>query len=105
MTTVCEQHTHICIQTAVYADYNYAVIDQSTRINDDQTHTSKKCHLKPCDTQAVFWWGIAGVAKWAFDQLLKVVGHRVSQLSTRAFFHWPLPAKVLPTQRLQACGF
>ena len=36
MTTVCEQHTHICIQTAVYADYNYAVIDQSTRINDDQ---------------------------------------------------------------------
>ena len=37
MPTVCEQHTHICIQTAVYANYNYTVIDQSTRIiNDDQ---------------------------------------------------------------------
>ena len=36
MTTVCEQHTHICIQTAVYANYNYTVIDQSTRINDGQ---------------------------------------------------------------------
>ena len=37
MTTVCEQHTHICIQTAVYANYNYTVIDWSTRINGDQT--------------------------------------------------------------------
>ena len=37
MTTVREQHTHVCIQTAVYANYNYTVIDQSTRINNDQT--------------------------------------------------------------------
>ena len=36
MTSVCEKHTHICIQTAVYANYNYTVIDQSTRINDAQ---------------------------------------------------------------------
>ena len=36
MTTVCEQHTHICTQMAVYANYNYTVIGQSTRINDHQ---------------------------------------------------------------------
>ena len=36
MTNSSEQHTHICIQTAVYANYNYTVIDQSTRINDAQ---------------------------------------------------------------------
>jgi len=33
MTTMCEQHTHICIQTAVHANYNHTVIDHSTRIN------------------------------------------------------------------------